>query len=53
MRTTVVTLVMILTAGTAGAVVVNFPDPNLEVAVRSAIGIPLGPINDTDLVGAG
>ncbi len=53
MRTTVITLVMTLIASVAGAVVVNFPDGNLEAAVRSAIGIPSAPINDTDLAGTG
>lgn len=35
------------------AVEVNFPDPNLEAAIRDAIGKPTGPIDDTDLVGVG
>ena len=33
------------------AVVVNFPDPGLEAAIRDAIGKPTGDIHDTDLVG--
>ena len=33
------------------AVVVNFPDPGLEAAIREAIGKPTGDIHDTDLVG--
>ncbi len=53
MRTTVIALVLILIASAAGAVVVNFPDPGLEAAVRSEIGIPSAPINDYDLVGTG
>ncbi len=53
LRSTVITLAMILTASTTGAVVVDFPDPYLELAVRSAIGIPSDPINDYDLVGTG
>ena len=31
--------------------VVNFPDPNLEAAVRETIGKPSGPIHSSDLVG--
>lgn len=53
MRTAAVTLVMMLTASTAGAVVVDFTDPGLEAAVRSEIGIPSAPINDYDLVDTG
>jgi len=33
------------------AVVVNFPDPGLEAAIRDAIGKPTGDILDSDLVG--
>ena len=33
------------------AVVVNFPDPGLEAAIRDAIGQPTGDIHDTDLIG--
>ena len=33
------------------AVVVNFPDPGLEAAIRDAIGKPAGDIYDTDLIG--
>ena len=33
------------------AVVVSFPDPGLEAAIRDAIGKPTGDILDTDLVG--
>ena len=33
------------------AVIVNFPDPGLEAAIRSAIGKPTGDIHDTDLIG--
>jgi len=33
------------------AVVVNFPDPGLEAAIRDAIGKSTGDIHDTDLVG--
>jgi len=33
------------------AVVVNFPDPGLEAAIRDAISKPTGGIYDTDLVG--
>jgi len=33
--------------------VVDFPDPNLEAAIRDAIGKPTGDIYDTDLVGVG
>jgi hypothetical protein len=32
-------------------VVVDFPDPNLEAAIRDAIAKPTGPIYDTDLAG--
>ena len=32
-------------------VVVNFPDPGLEAAIRDAIGKPTGDINDIDLTG--
>jgi len=35
----------------AFAVVVNFPDPGLEAAIRDAIGKPTGDIHDTDLSG--
>ncbi|MFC2108177.1 hypothetical protein ACFLS5_01825, partial [Candidatus Bipolaricaulota bacterium] len=35
----------------ASAVVVNFPDPGLEAAIRDKIGIPTGDIQDTDLTG--
>jgi len=34
----------------ASAVVVNFPDPGLEAAIRDAIGKPTGDIHDSDLV---
>jgi internalin A len=37
----------------ADAVVVAFPDTNLDAAVRNAIGKPSGDILDTDLVGVG
>ena len=30
---------------------VNFPDPNLEAAIRDALGIQEGPITDSDLAG--
>ena len=30
---------------------VNFPDPNLEAAIREAINKPEGPITDEDLAG--
>jgi hypothetical protein len=33
------------------AVVVNFPDPGLEAAIRDAIWKPTGDIHDTDLIG--
>ena len=33
------------------SVVVNFPDPGLEAAIRDAIGTPTGDILDTDLIG--
>ena len=33
------------------SVVVNFPDPGLEEAIRDAIGKPTGDIRDTDLIG--
>jgi len=33
------------------AVVVNFPDPALETAIRDAIGKPTRDIHDTDLIG--
>lgn len=33
------------------AVIVNFPDPGLEAAIREAIGKPTGDIYDTDLAG--
>ena len=32
------------------AIVVNFPDPGLEAAIRNAIGKPTGDIHDTDLL---
>ena len=32
---------------------VNFPDPNLEAAVRSAVGVPAGPILESYVVGTG
>jgi len=32
------------------AIVVNFPDPNLEALIREAIGKPTGDIYDTDLI---
>ena len=31
--------------------VVNFPDPQLEAAIRDAIGKPTGDIQDSDLIG--
>ncbi len=34
-------------------VLVTFPDPALDAAIRTAIGIPSGPIHNTDLVGKG
>jgi internalin A len=40
-----------LVSVTVLAVVVNFPDPGLEAAIREAIGKPTGDIYDTDLVG--
>jgi len=43
----------VMTTHTAQAVVVNFPDPGLEAAVRDAINKPTGDILDTDLVGTG
>jgi len=33
------------------AVVINFPDPGLEAAIRDAIGKPTGDVQDTDLIG--
>ena len=35
----------------ASAVVVNFPDPGLEAAIRDAVGKPTGDIHDTNLIG--
>jgi hypothetical protein len=35
----------------SSAIVVNFPDPGLEAAIRAAIGKPTGDIHDTDLIG--
>ena len=40
-----------LASSAAGQTVVNFPDPNLEAAIRAAIGKPTGPIYDTDVAG--
>ncbi|MCC6489217.1 MAG: SBBP repeat-containing protein, partial [Candidatus Hydrogenedentes bacterium] len=40
-----------LDAESVPALVVTFPDPNLEAAIREAIGKPTGHIYDTDLVG--
>lgn len=53
MRTCVVVALGLLGAVSAEAVVVNFPDPKLEEAVRNTIGKPTGGIYDTDLVGTG
>ena len=36
-------------AGCQRSVVVNFPDPGLEAAIRYAVGKPTGDIHDTDL----
>jgi internalin A len=44
----------ILSLGIIGGIYgdeVNFPDPNLEAAIREAINKPEGPITDEDLVG--
>ena len=35
----------------ASAVVINFPDPGLEAAIRDAIGKASGDIHNTDLLG--
>ncbi len=43
--------VLLLVAGKAEAYTVVFPDPNLEVAIRSAIGKPVGDIDNTELIG--
>jgi len=40
-------------AGMAQVFEVEFPDPNLEQAVRLSIDLPTGPILNTDLVGVG
>jgi len=40
-----------LVSSVASAVVVNFPDSNLEPVIRGAIGKPTGNIYDTDLTG--
>ena len=44
-------LLILLVAAPAVAVVVSFPDPGLEAAVRDAIVKPTGDIHDTDLLG--
>ena len=49
----VVSLLCAILAPVAAAVVVEFPDPNLEQAIRYAIDKPEGEIEDTDLVGVG
>ena len=40
-----------LAASASAQVVVTFPDPNMDAVIRDAIGIPAGPIYDTDLQG--
>ena len=42
---------LVLFPALANAVAVNFPDPNLEAAIRTAISKPTGTIDGTDLVG--
>jgi len=52
-RSIILTALTLLLPLSANAIVVNFPDPNLEAAVREEIGKPTGDILDTDLVGTG
>ena len=47
----VLAFLVALVSVTGQADVVSFPDPELEAAIRSAIGIPTGDILDTDLAG--
>ena len=46
-------LTFFFTVFTQAAIIVVFPDPNLEAKIRAAIGKPTGDIYDTDLVGTG
>ena len=53
MMPSILVAITILTTLHAEAIVVNFPDPNLEAAIRQAINKPTGDIQQTDLVGTG
>ena len=44
-------LIMIISLDASAALIVSFPDPNLEAAIREALGKPEGPITDVDLSG--
>ena len=49
--TLVLSVFVAMASVTVSAIVVNFPDPGLEAAIRDAIGQPIGDIHDTDLLG--
>lgn len=49
----VLTVLCLVCVDAAQALVVVFPDANLEAKIRTAIGKPTGDILDTDLVGTG
>ena len=44
-------IVVVVCVDARAQVVVNFPDSNLELCVRDALGIPTGDILNTDLIG--
>jgi internalin A len=44
-------VLVVMVSGPVSAVVVNFPDPGLEAAIRNKIAKPTGDIHDTDLIG--
>jgi hypothetical protein len=47
----VLTLALISVLTTTPAQEVSIPDPGLNAAVREALGKPIGPLTETDLLG--